>query len=277
MINLLPDLGGAVKSSGPTHYSMGQLEDYVAAGVLQRLLEWLPVSSEGNLALIIHATLGIQAEPLALAIVLHLGTSISALLYLRKDLTALLQDAAQRGLLAKLAAATILSGLVGALVYTWLHTSLQVGESLLALTGGALILSGLLQRAALREEAGSRELDWIDVVALGLAQGLSVIPGLSRSGTTTSLLLIRGHQPQEALKTSFLLSIPLGIAAATGLALLGHHTPTPLSLVAALSALASGYLSIGFMLRLAGRLPFWAVCLALGSSMVLSATPSLVA
>ncbi len=68
------------------------------------------------------------------------------------------------------------------------------GGLFLALVGGLLVITGLLQRFAAALSLGEREIpDGFDAVLVGVLQGLAILPGVSRSGTTVSTLLLRGH------------------------------------------------------------------------------------
>jgi len=103
-------------------------------------------------------------------------------------------------------------------------------------------------------------------VLVGVAQGLAILPGISRSGMTTGTLLLRGHEGPQAFRFSFLLAIP----ASVGGGLLGYlDTGLNTSLLAAGVALGAaavaGYASIDALLRIVDELPFWAICVGLGA------------
>jgi len=102
------------------------------------------------------------------------------------------------------------------------------------------------------------------VVAL---QGVAVLPGVSRSGVTTGVLLLRGHDGPEAFRLSFLLAIPASLGAAALAAVdagLPDVSPAAAGLALATSAVV-GYLSMGALLGVARRVPFLAVCVGLGA------------
>lgn len=88
--------------------------------------------------------------------------------------------------------ATLATGFIGLPLFLFVKVVSFDGEALFTLTGIALVLTGLLQKKS--RLAGVRKSDTLttkDGLLLGLIQGLSVIPGLSRSGLTTSALLIK--------------------------------------------------------------------------------------
>ena len=259
---------------------MNSLLDSIIIGFLQGLLEWLPVSSEGNLVIVLVGVFGLSAEEtISTAIFLHIGTGLSALVYFRKEVYDILigRTADQADLRLKLFLITLLTGLFGFPIYMWLNISLAIGEILLALTGLALIITGLIQRQAAQQDQTGSELTWPISLILGTVQGLAIIPGLSRSGLTTSIMLFKNFTGEEAFRISFLMSIPASFAAAFGMMLVDGFTPDPLAAFSALIAAIVGYIAIDALLSLARRISFWKICIGLGAVAVLAWLPNLVA
>ena len=81
---------------------------------------------------------------------------------------------------------------------------------MLMITGGVLYAAGRFSR----REKSEKDISLLDVILVGLAQALAVLPGLSRSGLTISAGLLRGFPKRFAVKFSFLLSVPAVIGAA---------------------------------------------------------------
>lgn len=248
-------------------------------GVLQGILEWLPVSSEGNLTLFLVSVLGLDpSETLGLAVFLHLGTGLAALAYYRQESWSIIAGATERDrdMRLRLLVITGLTGAVGLPIYIYLNVSASVGEALLALTGLALIATGLMQK---REDvAGERDthsLSWPETLALGVLQGLAIIPGLSRSGITTSAMLLRGLRSEEAFSFSFLMSIPASFAAGFGLMLIDGFQVTAGALMAVVVSAVVGYMSIGVLMGYAEKTSFWKICVGLGALALLTWVPSL--
>ena len=279
-----------------------------ALGALQGAVEWLPVSSEGFVAVAVNA---LGAEPsvaVRLALFLHLGTTLAATAFYREDLRALATGSADGAdgdatLAADrrfLVVATLVSGVVGVGAYLLLEAvvSALAGGAFLALVGALLVGTGLLLRAtserrladggpaAVDDElaggseratwwvpAGDRERpDLADAALVGVCQGVAVLPGVSRSGTTVGALLLRGHDGPRSLQLSFLLSIPAAVGAA-GIAVADGGLPavTPVEAAVALAVAAVvGYLTVDLLTRLVRRVAFWAVCVGLGALAVLS-------
>lgn len=217
-------------------------------------------------------------ETLNTVIFLHLGTGFAALTYFREPVLniLLMKTPADRDMFYKLFLMTGLTGLVGFPLFMFLNVSASIGETILALTGVALIITGLLQRQASQSSKDGSELSWPLTILLGVAQGLAIIPGLSRSGLTTSIMLFRNFDGEEAFRISFLMSIPASFAAAIGLMLVKGFQPDAYSGLAALVAALVGYLTIGRLLVLARKVSFWKICVGLGSLAILAWLPNLV-
>jgi len=88
------------------------------------------------------------------------------------------------------------------------------GAGFVALIGALLVGTGLVQRAAEQHGHGGLESpDAVDAFLVDVLQGLALPPGVSRSGTTVSALLLRGHEGKATLRLSFLLSILASLGA----------------------------------------------------------------
>jgi undecaprenyl-diphosphatase len=253
----------------------------ILVGVVQGLLEWLPVSSEGSVALVV-AVVGGERPDLAtqLALFLHVGTALAALAFYREDVGELLGDLPGWGVAAPfgesnadltfLGVATLVSGVVGVGVYAGLSelASTLTGGAFVALVGGLLVVTGVVQRAAEgRAVSGRDDPDGVDAVLVGVLQGLALLPGVSRSGTTVSALLLRGHAGESSLRLSFLLSIPASLGAGVLVALdEGVPVVAPsVALLALATSAAVGYVTVSALVGLVRRVAFWGVCVGFGS------------
>jgi undecaprenyl-diphosphatase len=254
--------------------------DAVIFGAIQGLLEWLPVSSEGNLVLLMVAYLGLEpGEAMRTAVTLHIGTGAAALVYYRDEIVKILLggDEEHRRLRAHLFAMTLVTGVVGLPTYLLLDVSIGQGEVLMALTGLALVATGLIQRGG--RSGGNRDsgtLSWVEALGLGVAQGLAIIPGLSRAGLTTTLLLMRGFRPSECFRVSFLMSIPASFAAGFGLMLIEDVAVTQASLISMSVAALTGFAAMGALIKIAERTSFWKICVGLGALVLLACAPNLI-
>ncbi|WP_049926415.1 undecaprenyl-diphosphate phosphatase [Halopiger goleimassiliensis] len=253
----------------------------LVAGIVQGIVEWLPVSSQGNVALALTA-LGTSPDvALQLALFFQVGTTLSAATYYREDLATAIEtlpewrpDAAYTGdsaITSYLVVACLTTGLVGIPLYV---VAVDIagrvsGGVFIAAIGVLLVLTGLLQQASGSEAAELREQPTLfDSLFVGAAQGIAILPGISRSGITTSALLFRSYEPASAFRLSFLLSIPASLGAAA-LTVAGAGGLPGVGLGAALTALVVsavvGYLTIDALMRVVERVPFALVCYGLGT------------
>lgn len=247
-------------------------------GALQGVFEWLPISSEGNITIVLSALGRSPDEVVAFALFLHLGTALSATVYYRQDIRdvlLLLPDwrpgsafEGEQATVTFLAIGTLVSGVVGVAAYVTLVDAFSklTGGVFVALVGVLLLLTGGFQYLTKDRLGEHRTPTALDGVLVGAAQGIAILPGISRSGMTTGTLLLRGHEGPQAFRFSFLLAVP----ASVGGGLLAYlDTGLDISLLAAGLALGAaavvGYATIDALMRVVDELPFWSVCVVLGA------------
>jgi undecaprenyl-diphosphatase len=206
---------------------MDFLQIFVLA-IVQGLTEFLPISSAGHLVLIPRLT-DWDDQGLAFDVAIHVGTLSAVVLYFRRELRAMTIDwgrsLATRRLTpdARLAWAVLLGtipvGLAGltfkGVIETELRSPLVIASTLI---GFGLVLAWADWRG--RRTRDEYALRWSDVLVIGIAQALALIPGTSRSGITMTAALMLGLSREAAARFSFLLSIPV-IVLAGGLETLG--------------------------------------------------------
>ncbi len=191
----------------------------ILLAVVQGLTEFLPVSSDGHLVLT-ESALGLTETGLLLPVALHVGTWIAVVVVYRGTLRHLLAEVAAgrpRYVLLVLLG-SLPAGLVGVLFEDWFEQRFSEPRSAAwGLIGTAAILLGSelarrRRRPPLRTAEGLRA---TDALVIGAAQAVSILPGVSRSGSTIGAGMALGLQPSEAASYSFLLSlIAVGGAAA---------------------------------------------------------------
>ncbi len=251
----------------------------IILGILQGILEWLPISSQGNLFLIMVYFFGLKAEPeqaFSFSVLLHFGTLFAVIIYLRKEVLSLLKalpsyrfDYSNREnrLISFLFLTTIITGAIGYPLYRFVQATVSVGEAFIAIVGIALIVTGLIQKYSKTQgKRGTSDPNLKDTLLLGVAQGFSIIPGISRSGITTSSLLFRKFGGGEALKLSFLMSIPAVLIAEIGLVVLKGIPAMGIEdlILGNIFSFAFGLLSIHILMKIAKKFKFWAFCIILG-------------
>jgi len=252
----------------------------VLLGVLQGIFEWLPISSEGNLTILLAAIGRSGESAVRLTLFLHVGTAISATVYYRERVLSVTRslprwrpDTAFDGPTADLsfvAVGTLAAGVTGVAAYLALASVVQAltGGAFVAAIGVALVATGLLQRTVADLDLGERTDPTLgDAVLTGAIQGLAILPGVSRSGVTISVLLFRRHDSRSAFDYSFLLSIPAALGAGALVVLdeggLPHIAPVDAAIAVVASAVV-GYLTIDALLSVVERVRIWAVCVGLG-------------
>lgn len=235
----------------------------IILGLVQGATEFVPVSSTGHLVLV-PWLLGWQPPSLVFDTMVHWGTLLAVLTYFARDwwrlIAAWVHGLAHRDwgdpdarLMWLIILGTVPAALLGLLLESFFESlfSKPVWTSFFLLLTAALL--------ALGEWLGKRtrttgDLRWRDALIVGLAQAAAIAPGLSRSGATMSVALLRGLKRTDAARFSFLLSAPiiLGAGLVPLLKLLSGEEPlvqVPSLLVGFLVAAMSGYVAIWGMLR----------------------------
>jgi undecaprenyl-diphosphatase len=252
-------------------------------GLVQGLTEFLPMSSSGHLVLAEHF-LGVSGGTAFFDVFLHLATFLAAVVALRTELVRILAFLAStmgirwvslrsdelregRRLFLALVIGTIPAAVAGLLF----RDALTVLADSPRFVGFALLVTGLVLVATRLAPNGTAQLDATSALAIGFAQALALLPGVSRSGMTVAAGLFAGVRRERVVRFSFLLSLPAVLATAalklrendTGMAGL-----PPLTLVVAfLTAFVSGFLALQLMVRVvvSGKLTFFGIyCIAVG-------------
>lgn len=228
---------------------MSKLEGLLL-GILQGLTEFLPVSSSGHLVIAQHYIPNFKQSGVLFDAMLHFGTTMAVIIYFWRDIKALLSafipgrqgwgqvltfdisgsehngcnerrekcqmsrpdPRIHRKIVGLIGVGTVFTGLIGVVFEDYfirLFSSVTTASSMLLVTGGLLLAAGLIRQTK-RNEA---DLNVMDAIYIGVAQGIAIIPGISRSGATISTGLFRGINGVVAAKFSFLLSIPAVLGA----------------------------------------------------------------
>lgn len=192
---------------------------------------------------------------------LHLGTLLAVVVYFRTDIWEIVGGlgATLKGkggnlpgskLFLWIILATVPTGLIGFIFKDWFETLFSKPK----LVGGMLLVTGLvlwLTRFTKKEGRHIGKMGWIDSILIGIAQGMAIIPGISRSGATISTGLFCGLDRELSGKFSFLLSIP----AILGAALLEFRKIASVQelgtiLIGAIVAFGVGIFSLTYLLKI---------------------------
>lgn len=264
-------------------------------GIVQGLTEFLPISSSAHL-LIVPWLFGWKdpaINSIQFDVALHMGTLIAVLVYFASDwrrlivafVRSLLErrigDDPDRRLVWFLVIGSIPGAIVGVLaeskVDEMFHKSENVRTGIVVIAVMVIVLAALL---LLAERIGKRiydlrNLSFGTAIAIGLAQALAVIPGVSRSGSTITAGLFMNLKRESAARFSFLLATPIVLGAGLKKLYDALHLPAgaitsgqwPAYIVGFLAAAISGFICIFFLLRYLQRnstLPFVIYRVALG-------------
>lgn len=205
--------------------------DAVLLGLIQGLTEFLPVSSSGHLV-IARRLLDLETGGLIFEVMVHLGTALAVCYFLRRELaevfagvyrfaSAVVRGSGGAGVLrtdagARLGFLVIVSAVPAGLMGVLLGDLFDRLFQSTLVVGLGLIGTGLVLHLGQRHAGGDRDVlrvGWLDALVVGAAQGLAIVPGLSRSGTTVATALTVGISRDTAAKLSFLMSIPVIVGA----------------------------------------------------------------
>lgn len=200
---------------------MSNLIQIITLAIVQGLTEFLPISSSAHLILV-PTLAGWEDQGMAFDIAVHVGSLLAVIAYFRKDIVKLIvgfcgslmgRPSNFYSVLAwQLIIATIPIALIGLLAHDFVATTLRSPLVIAASTIGFGMLLLASDRLSLHQK-NITQLRWKDIMVIGLAQTLALIPGTSRSGITLTAGLALGFDRKSAAMFSFLLSMPVIILA----------------------------------------------------------------
>lgn len=195
-----------------------EILDAVILGIIQGLTEFLPVSSSGHLELgkVILGSNAIPEESLLFTVILHFATALSTMVIFRKDIleiiTGLLKGITtftwteESKFSAKIIVSMIPSVIIG---YKYERVFEQLFGDNILLVGCMLIVTAVLLFLADRAKKTHKKVGLKDAFIIGIAQGIAMLPGISRSGATISTSVLLGIDKTKAARFSFLMVVPL--------------------------------------------------------------------
>jgi len=234
----------------------------IVLGIVQGLTEFLPISSSAHLR-IVPALFNWDDPGASFTAVIQLGTMAAVVLYFWRDLwrivsawLASLRDRSRRQDRDARLGWYLIAGTVPIAVFGLVFSDqIKTGARDLRLVGAALIVLGLVLYVADRtakQRKTMEDLDTRDGVAVGFAQSLALIPGVSRSGATITAGLFLGYTREDAARFSFLLSVPAVVLSGLfELKDVGDGTSPGLAptLIATIVSFVVGYAAIAWLLR----------------------------
>jgi undecaprenyl-diphosphatase len=252
----------------------------VILGIIQGLTEWLPISSTGHLKL--FENLLDMKVPILFDVILHVGTLIVVLVFFRKEVREILSSVAhlefktEHGKMVPLIIIGVMPTALIGLVFGWLIES--AFQTILPIATAFLFCGIMLYSSKFGKEK-TDDINYSTAIMMGIAQGIAIIPGISRSGATIAVALLLGIKREKAFKFSFLLSIPaiLGALGYTGYAEFSELTSTGLDyaeiLAGAIAAMLVGYFALKLLWKIIAKRKFHLFafyCWILGTVLVLS-------
>lgn len=183
-------------------------------GVLQGLTEFLPVSSSGHLILL-PSFLGWEVQSLAFDTILHLGTAAALVFYFRSDI---LQVIKSKKFLKLIVVGSIPAAVLGLVLEGFIETSLRSSSYVAAFLLAGSVIMWLAEKTYKKVWHTERfddpeSLNLNKGMMIGVFQSLALFSGISRSGSTISGGMFMGLTRESAAKYSFILSIPIVMAA----------------------------------------------------------------
>lgn len=183
----------------------------IILGTIQGLTEFIPISSSGHLVLI-RELMGWEDPGVVFDIILHLGTLLAVIIYFRKDwidiLTSLSKKNESRKTLGNIIIATIPTFFVGYFFHEFINNifrDILWVAAFLIITGFILLTADKYSTIKIEKKDISK-VNWKDALLIGIAQVVSLLPGVSRSGITISTGLFRKLRRTEATRFSFLMA-----------------------------------------------------------------------
>jgi undecaprenyl-diphosphatase len=235
----------------------------IVLGVIQGLSEFLPISSSAHLALT-PWVLGWEQPGLSFDVALHLGTLIALVWFFWQEWITLTKaffaiakkrrvETESERRFVWVVIATVPGAIAGYLLQDYAKTIFRTP----ALIGFNLIAMGVILWAIdrkARQDRGLESMSWKDAVAIGIAQMFAIVPGVSRSGSTITAGRALGFSREAAAVFSFLMSLPIIVAAVVfeGRHAIEHGITAPL-VAGVISAAVSGWLAISVLLKFIAR------------------------
>lgn len=198
----------------------------IIIGIVQGISEWLPISSKTQVLIASSYLLKLSySQAYTFGLFIEIGTVLAAIIYFRRDLWILVKMIFQprlhpdKRLLIYVIVTTVATGIIGAPLYLVADSITGVSIGIPILVIGAILIGDAILIWYTKKRAGGisikkfGDLKLRDYIIIGIMQGIAALPGVSRSGITTSTMLLMKVEPDEAFRLSFIIGIFASIAA----------------------------------------------------------------
>ena len=264
--------------------------EYIIIAIIQGLVEWLPISSSGQVLIASVTIFGIPPEQaFSLSIWLHLGTTIAVIVKMRKDFIHIIKSIIPKKIEIEdihvkkrnwLIYATVGTAITAIPLYLLLKFIIiefdaTQGDLITLVISGFLIITGIVL-LIFKKKFGNKTIDTIsnrelikDSSISGLIQGIAILPGISRSGFTISTLIFEKYTQEQSLKLSFLMSVPVALASIGMDIIFGEGSVFgtidifTILIMTAVSFIV-GYFSMELLLKIARKINFSYFCILYG-------------
>ena len=229
----------------------------IILGLVQGLTEFLPVSSSGHLVLL-EKIFGIENNIILFDVILHIATLFAVIIVYRKTIWELIKNPFSEKM-QKLVFATIPTCIIALLFKSFFENSFNGDLLYLGFMVTAIFL--IIAQIVSQKEYQYRNLSYGNAIVIGVFQGMAILPGISRSGSTITSAIVQGVRREQAAEFSFLLSIPIILASLVYECFKIPSSvitiPVPCFIVAFVVSLIAGILSIKLMLKVVKKAKYW--------------------
>jgi len=238
----------------------------IILGVVQGLTEFLPVSSSGHLVIFSHF-MNIDTNVPYFAL-LHLATFFAVLIFVWQEVLQLIKglfkwEKESLSLILKL----IISSIPAAIIGFTLESTVESAFSSLSLVGIFLLITGFLLFFSdyFNGEKNIQQITYLDALVIGIMQAVAIFPGLSRSGSTIFAALLMKMKREDAVKYSFLMSLPVTFGA--GIFEITKVSFNPSMILGSIAAFGFGLIGLLLVKKtvIAGKLKYFSIyCFIIG-------------
>ena len=256
---------------------------FIIAGIIQGILEWIPISSEGFLFIYFTAIGMNPIYAFVLSVAFHLPTAIAAFIYFHRDFKKLILLKFGDKTVEFLVISTISTAITAIPLYIAYKSTLSALESTIKeasvivflIVGFTMVATGFFVKSVNRKISYKKieEGDILDYFLVGLIQGLAIIPGVTRSGVTMAALIWRRFDKEDVIRGSFLMAPIVSLGALFLELILGDIEVSQITsnhiLLSLTVALIVSLLTIDGILKIVRNLSYWKFLIFIGVLMII--------